>query len=704
MSKTQAQPIACIALLLSALTTTSAQAATRTWPGASPCNGTLQACFNASASGDTVLLATDSAIDESLNIGRAVNLIAAEGFSPRFAAGRSLFFLLSEPDLWSLRVSGITIDDGELFAQVLDDGSVVFEDIVATRSQGVAPIRVTLQTSLSGAYAASVDIRNCTARLGANTNFGITLSAAEGAAMTARIADNRIEPVGVPAPRPANTLGPSGIVVDAVSSLASSIDIVRNQVRTASASTDPAARLANGIALYVADAGASVAARVADNVMVLRPGSSFRNAGVSLLFEGGNTDARVLGNTVIGGQTGMRVQRFGSVAALGGRIDNNLFAYADSGVVFEPPEFESGVGNDHNAVFGVAANEFTPGPNTFTLDPGIVSMTRPRLHAISPLRGNGSIPRRSAAGPGTMSPLPALDADGLRRVKQARIDVGAFEFGDDSLRHNATVTANSSTINDEVLNVMNAHLLQFTRSGGRSAAASSPSLRPLSQRYLTSTLRWEVVADDGQNFDVGAGFHVFVPSVGDGRAMHVATAGNTTGALTALDPPLASLPSDTVFLVTPTRDVGGAGVANPHPVASTFQFDRWYLINLNSAPIPAGARFTIYAQAPSANAFVHISGPGNQPNSIVTEIDHPVLNGNHCAAPHVSASANGGINANPISVRYDPTRARWFIRNENGAVMSAGIAFNVVVDAEAAEADCSAIFGDGFGVAIPPPQ
>jgi len=46
----------------------SAAAATRTWPGNAPCAGTLQACIDASAAGDEVLIATATEIDENIDV------------------------------------------------------------------------------------------------------------------------------------------------------------------------------------------------------------------------------------------------------------------------------------------------------------------------------------------------------------------------------------------------------------------------------------------------------------------------------------------------------------------------------------------------------------------------------------------------------------------------------------------------------------
>src|SRR5687768_6848833 len=67
-----------------------ASAALRTWPGVAPCNTTLQACLNAAGAGDVIDIATNVPIDESLSTAQSLTIRAANGYSPRLAAGRSL--------------------------------------------------------------------------------------------------------------------------------------------------------------------------------------------------------------------------------------------------------------------------------------------------------------------------------------------------------------------------------------------------------------------------------------------------------------------------------------------------------------------------------------------------------------------------------------------------------------------------------------
>ncbi|MBL4774341.1 MAG: hypothetical protein JKX98_12415 [Alcanivoracaceae bacterium] len=77
-------------LLLITISFTS-QSAVVIWPDSSaPCNGTLQACINASLLGDLVEIHTNIAINETLFIDSAISVIAGNGYSPSFTAGNYL--------------------------------------------------------------------------------------------------------------------------------------------------------------------------------------------------------------------------------------------------------------------------------------------------------------------------------------------------------------------------------------------------------------------------------------------------------------------------------------------------------------------------------------------------------------------------------------------------------------------------------------
>lgn len=74
-------PVALVAMAV------PAWSATLTYPGAAPCNTTLQACITGAASGDVVEIATNTPIDEDLAINKSLTLQPAAGFAPTIGGG-----------------------------------------------------------------------------------------------------------------------------------------------------------------------------------------------------------------------------------------------------------------------------------------------------------------------------------------------------------------------------------------------------------------------------------------------------------------------------------------------------------------------------------------------------------------------------------------------------------------------------------------
>jgi hypothetical protein len=670
------------------------QATTRTWPGPAPCNTTLEACFNASAGNDTIVIATNTPIDESIGVAAAVSLVAGTGVKPRFAAGRILSFTPLEAGPWTLRVSSIAMDDGNLSIQMRDHGTVILEDIEARDVAGGFPIAVNTFTQSSGLLLANVIVRRCRLQVGGPTSIGIFVSAAEGAQLDAQITDNTIVPIGQIA-EPTSGSGPTGINVRAFGAAAHRFDVQRNRVLPAPDNASPLARLAMGIVVSTIATSGSGSIRVADNVTVLRPGVSTQNAGVLASLSAASNDIRILNNTLVGGRNGVYVRREVDTANVVGRIDNNLVTLANFvGIFIFPRTLEPALGNASNLVFGNMLEDFAPGPGTVTTDPQLASVAQPRLTGASPARNAGDIGRRVSVGPGTLPTLPALDNDGLRRVKSTALDIGAFEFGDESILHNTTGFTNETTLNDPLINGNNALALLYTRSGGRTPGDTTPNPRPISQRYNTGPQRWSLLADDGFNINTGVGFSVFAPGSGNGLFTHTTAAANVSGQFSQLP---GGSPNDAIYLISPTRGADFGGVANPHPIGASFQFGSWFVVNLDNAAMPLGSRFNVYWQVPSANAYVHTVDSGNQPNGQVSDLDHPLLNGNRCAVVHVSQNATVSINPHHVGVRYDSTRQRWYVRNEDNAALPLNTQFFVVVDAAASAAGCGdALFADGF--------
>ncbi len=169
-----------------------------------------------------------------------------------------------------------------------------------------------------------------------------------------------------------------------------------------------------------------------------------------------------------------------------------------------------------------------------------------------------------------------------------------------------------------------------------------------------------------------------LPSTANGAAfVHRATDANSRGDYTYLDDPRIDGDPNAVVLASPTgsyeRNIG---------VWYEPQEQRWAIFNQDLAPVPAGAAFEVVV--PQADeVFVHRAALLNTVGS-ATYLDDPLLNGESDAEVTVTQNWNpgggGGVyNDHPVGVLYDEEAGEWFVRNEDGARMPEGVAFNVAV-------------------------
>ena len=141
---------------------------------------------------------------------------------------------------------------------------------------------------------------------------------------------------------------------------------------------------------------------------------------ISLLATAGSLRAEVLGNTLVGNDTGF-IATASAGASLTGAIANTLVADNNAHGVVIGASIAAGFANDHNLVFGNGADAFTPGPGTVQADPSFVGAADFHLRSDSPARDAGD----SAWAAGV-----AVDLDGAPRIIGAAVDIGAWEIGD----------------------------------------------------------------------------------------------------------------------------------------------------------------------------------------------------------------------------------------------------------------------------------
>lgn len=681
---------------LLAISATQALAATLAWPGVTPCNTTLQACINGSASGDRIEIATNTAINEDITIfGKSLTLVPRLGYRPQLANGRLLTInsAITTADM-AVTVTGLRLPNGGVNASYQGTGTAnyVFRDLVADvggfGSGGWLEVRLVAGTM-------NLDIRNSRFRC-ANDSFryGMYLQTRPGTTLDARLLDNRV--------RCFDAVDYGGeailILVDGGSGGASGSADVRlhgNEVLLGRIPDVPASgwRMQG---IRIGEAGTpttpnQIRARLFSNVVSSpEPGSTSEYAGIDLFLWDGNIDAVVLNNTVAGTTRGLSVYRYGEGTA-SGTVRNNLLQ-STATALWIASAFAATVTNDYNLVNG-SVTGVTAGANTITSPARLVSPGNPRLRPDSPAI--------DAADTSTLGlaillsgGLPVLDADGLRRIKGAtgNADIGAYEYGDFSFGHVAgttNTTGHITTLDAAALNGQSTARafanLWYPDPGGTTHAS------PWGVYYTAS--RWRIFDQASTTIPVNTRFSVFAPAPGAGLFTHSATGGGSY--YTQLDSSsLNGLPNN-IVLAEQNWSLGTTYNAHPIGVYYSSGTSRWFIDNIDQVTMPVGAGFNVYTQAPSPNAFVIESSSANTVADRFMLVDHPLLTGIACARPLATR-----VSLNPVSSqwRWMYSGGGWWLSSDDGGVgtLSPGTKFHVVVN-PAQVAEClDRIFTNGF--------
>ena len=131
------------AFVLAATLASPADAAV--WPDTiAPCNTTLQACINGTASGGAVLVLSSAVIDESLTINKPFALRAGPGHRPVLAADRSIGATIATAGSWSWILEGFELTRGQVTVNVdAGNASVVISRVrVRATNLGLAGINL----------------------------------------------------------------------------------------------------------------------------------------------------------------------------------------------------------------------------------------------------------------------------------------------------------------------------------------------------------------------------------------------------------------------------------------------------------------------------------------------------------------------------------------------------------------------------------
>ncbi len=676
-----------IAPCVLAIITLPAIAATRTWPGSAPCNGTLQACITGSANGDTINIASNGPIDENLSLyERSLTLRAANGFHPQLTAGRWLSITTSSIlGNQTVNVSGIKLLSGYIFVRYNGTGTGTYD------LRNLEANSFTVEAA-AGTVNAMV-YNNRISGTSGGLNGGLLRFNNVGAELNADVWFNQVRTT-----TPGLVDG-SGILVDETGGAGGAVRLHGNTVRGA---------FGRG-AIYVSEglfsgSPSSFDARAYNNVIVCGGTADFNGGtGIGFVVSDGAINAQAVNNTVSNCYYGISASQWfggGAGAQITGLAWNNLIV-ANYGLFLNQP-LASAVTNDYNLINATHNTNggFALGAHTLFTPAKLVSSGIPRLSANSP-----AINAADAATLGLgliFNGLPSLDADGLRRFKgpaASNPDIGAYEYGDLGFMHTASPTSSShiSYIYNPVTDG-NAALDIFAtpnyNAGGPGPAV--PYNQPFGSWY--SSGHWTLFGENTLvDVPPNAHFNVFVPGAGDGRFRHTATVANSGSWTTTLDDSSLNDKPDRIVLVNQNYTAGP--FYNPHPIG-VFYFafggpGKWSIINLDQlasgGDMPVGAGYSVYAQQPSPNAFRAIQSVA----SSTLILDHPLLNDTPCAQVAVTRYLGGNPTSGNFDVYYNTATARWIIFSYVDSI-AMGDQFNVVVNPGQVELCSDVIFADGF--------
>lgn len=675
-----------------------ASAATRTWPGNPPCAGTLQACIDASAAGDEVLIATATEIDENITLNKSFALRAAPNQVARFAPGRSVTGQVSS-NVTSWDIEGLRLRDGRielvhsapssLTARLVNNAIEVTQGPTLGSPVG---LRV-LKSNANG--TANVDVQNNRVDSGISNQPAISLSL--NARATGRVAFNRITRSGV-----ANSSG-SGLLVRLSPGDPHVVNVYGNRVEGGFA--DGALRVDVGVTPVFGSAGSSTpVVRAFSNVLVCLGSIGFAPNGfyAASFAASGQNELRLFNNTAVGCDTPIWIDYPINGPSLSGSIFNNLIAHNTQSLVVSANVVDN-FQIERNLSFG----------NTFNTMPASATLTvtgDPRLHSLRfprPGAGSAAINAGNAVSAQLLygaAGAPQVDVDGRRRTigtGTTAVDIGAYESGDSvSLVRNGASSASTVALGvaSEAVNVQLGK--SFNPLPGVLGVINA---RPVG---VFHALQWFGQAI-GANLPAGANLHVFAPgpqgSFG-ASYRHESASGNTAFESTSLSNTYLNGKGreDAIVLATPVW-LGGA--QNPQNIAVGFSCSSgttgancWFIGNqMLGASMPTGLGFHVYAQDPSPNAFVHRVTTAGRFSPMPY---HPLLGDdpNRCARALASPRVVPGLTNNTtydLEWRSIDGRGVWGIQGDDP--MPVGAEFFVFVDAAAFES-CAfpELFKDGF--------
>lgn len=689
----------------------AAQAANWVWPDLNiilpgPCAGTLQACVNNAANGDTILIGNDSfltpdrytGISGDLAITKSLLLAPMPGIDAVFEGGSIVVFTPAGVS-GDVTLRGLVLRGGRI--QVEERGSssaIITLDQLRQYEPPAGQCAIDFRTTVATTVTPRFIVGNSWVQMTESGGSGRSGICVYSHAQTyqAEVYGNLIDTRRSASVAAIEMAG--GIAAGAIN-----LRLQRNRIWLGGDSAD------RGISLQHNNPAAPVTIEVVNNV-IAGAGGAAGTENAAIVIKEHNAQLTVVNNSISDGGVGIHVSALGA-GAVGGRIANNLITRQS----VRGLRLDVALPNDHNLLHAVTANDLGPGgvlgAGTLTTDPLIESPDYPHPSGSSPAQG---------AGDNTALPaFAAFDADGEKRVQFGIVDIGALEISPDrGAVHTATAlntmfNATNLAHADFSTTLLAADRLIVTPL--RAAAGVSAGMFNLGV-YQDNSLpgQWAIFQQDQTDIALGRRYSVLVPVVAHANLVHTVSAGNIPGSATAEteinDPALNNLAA-AIAVVTPNWNPPSApgGTYHDHPITLVYRGTRWRIRNDDGASMNGaiGAAFNV-AVAPlfSPNAFMAEIGAYG---GFEIPLAHPLLDDNPCAAPIASRRVELGdgaltLNPAPYALEYrEPLNAndigRWFIVAEDSIGFSAHNAFNVIVEGAQANrclARSDALFADGF--------
>jgi len=401
---------AILATLVSALAFAASPVQALTYPGAAPCNTTLQACVTGAVAGDTIDIATNTPIAEFVDIDKSLTIQAAAGFAPQV---QFLFAGVTNVSK-TVTIRGMAGGFGVRGFVAPGGGSLVLNVVGNTFATGNNPTIQVDTNFIAGSYGTATLVATDNVLTDTGGAFGcssaISASTTGPTTLNATIARNVIT---------VNDLSQCGGIEAVVGAAGGgSVVIDSNDIRGSNFDFGIQFR---HFGANVGDPTFPFTGTIVNNLVVGQNGNTGAPGGIVLLADGNNAklNVSVVNNTVALGRTGIFAGgRTDLGATIAGVIANNILAFNTSYDLGIDPGLA--VANDHNLVTSTGGYGFDAGFGTIVGDPLFVNAGGGDFH----------LTRASlAVGSGRDSALDAAfttDLDGgPRRV--GRIDRGAYE-------------------------------------------------------------------------------------------------------------------------------------------------------------------------------------------------------------------------------------------------------------------------------------